>query len=98
MTLIDWTPILVAVVGTIGSVYAVWRARKRDDAEASDKVSAAWERMNMPMLERIEKLEKRDEILRKRERLLWEYVDNLRSTLRANNIEAPPLPEMPKME
>jgi len=98
MTLTEWTPILVAVVGAIASVYAVWRARKRDDADASDKISAAWERMNLPLQERITRLETRDEIMRKRERVLWDYVDNLRTVLKENNIAVPSLPELPKME
>lgn len=98
MSLSDYVPILIAVIGAAVSVYGVWKGRKKIDAETAEKVSVAWETLNKPLLERVEKLERRDEILRQRERMLWDYVDQLRRLLKENAIEAPPLADLPKLE
>ena len=87
--------IVVALISAVIALVGIFFGRKKDDAETSDKISAAWDRLNKPLLMRVEQLERREAIWRERDALLWQYVDDLRSLLRRNNIEAPPLPKLP---
>jgi hypothetical protein len=55
----------------------------REEAEAADKISAAWERLNKPVMERIEKLERRVVELERENRALWDWAKSLERQIHA---------------
>jgi hypothetical protein len=92
MNIVDWLPLLGTLVVAIVTLVGFARQRKKDDAETSDKISSAWERLLAPYDDRITRLEASNLLLSTENRMLWAYINDLRVILSKNNITAPPMP------
>lgn len=98
MRLSEWAPIIIAIISAAAAIFAVWRQTRKDKADVATAVSDAWSKLIVPLEARVSALEAENRVLRKRERLLWNYIDDLRNKLRDANIDTGPLPNLPNME
>lgn len=97
MNLVDWLPLLGTLVLATVTLFGMLRQRRKDDAETSEKISTAWEKLIQPYGVRITYLERSIQMMTARERILWDYINVLQTKLVENNIEVPPMPVMPTL-
>ena len=58
------------------------RLSEKDKADAAIAITEAWRKLLEPLEIRVTNLEHENQILRQRERVLWNYIDTLRAKLR----------------
>ena len=86
MTLSELLPFLGTAILAIVSLIGIYRQARRNEAEASDKISAAWERLMKPYEERLTRLEKEN-------KKLWTYIELLKDELVLHDIPVPDMPD-----
>lgn len=98
MTSADIALVLAAVISAVTSIVVVLRQTRRDKSDIAKTVGDAWNQLSSKLEQRVAALERENRRLRLENSELWTYIEKLRKLLRDNDIAAPELPDLPKLE